>query len=57
MSGKNARKIRKVIAEAYNKQIEDVNAKAIFEAYRNKINSYPLKTRLKIAFNILIRKF
>lgn len=57
MSGKSARKVRKVIAEAYNKQIEDINAKAIFEAYRNKINSYPFKTRLKIAFKIMIRKF
>jgi len=57
MSGKSARKVRKVIAEAYNDTIDEIKVKAVFEAYRNKINSYPLKTRLKIAFKIMIRKF
>lgn len=57
MSGKSARKIRRVIADAYSEQIDEINAKAVFEAFRHKINTYPFKTRIKIAFNVLRKKF
>ena len=57
MSGNSARKIRRVIADAYSEQIDEINAKAVFEAFRRKINTYPLKTRIKIAFNVLRKKF
>lgn len=57
MSGKTEKKIRKIVKNAYNDQMEEMRAVQIFNAYRNKINSYPLKIRLKIVFNILRRKF
>lgn len=57
MSGRQNKKIRKIVKNAYNEKIEEVKAIEVFRAYREKINSYPLKTRLKIAFKIMIRKF
>lgn len=57
MSGKKEKKIRKIVKNAYNEQMEEMRAQQIFNAYRARINSYPLKIRVKIAFKILIKKF
>lgn len=57
MSGKNEKKIRKIVKNAYNEQMDEIKAVQIFNAYRDRINGYPLKTRVKIAFNILRKKF
>lgn len=57
MSQSKSKKIRKIVKNAYNEQMEEIRAQQIFNAYRERINSYKLSIRLKIAFRILIKKF
>lgn len=57
MSGKTQKKIRKIVKNAYNDQMEEMRAQQIFNAYRERLNSYPLRVRVKIAIKLLFRKF
>lgn len=48
LNKKQTKKIRQYVSR---------NAKGVFEAYRLRINSYPLKIRIKIALKIIAGKF